>query len=240
VALTFTAGTPSQAATSITSATITLPTGLAAGDYTLLVCALNAASGVITPPAGWSELLASTPATLSTSDVCAIYYKAWVSGDTNPVVTCTSGRLAVLPVRVQGADTTTFVEVAATVTQQGTAGTTITAPSATTVASTDVCHVFNGRSATSGTIFSWTAPAGDTLVGQANGQATAATNAGGLMSTTAVAVGGASGTKTSTASATVTGGMGVSWVIKEAVAATVASPRKLDVVRQAVNRSAVM
>src|SRR6266496_3467293 len=139
MSLTFTAGTPFEATASVTSGVVTLPAGLADGDYTILMCSLNATTGTITPPAGWTAILASTNATLSTSDVHAIYYRKWVSGDGDPTVTCTNGRLAVLPIRVQGADGTTFIEVAASVTQQGVAGTTIVAPSVTSTASTNAC-----------------------------------------------------------------------------------------------------
>jgi hypothetical protein len=218
VSLTFTAGTPFEATGSVTSGLVTLPAGLAAGDYTLLVCSLNATTGTITPPAGWTAVLASTNATLSTSDVHAIYFRKWVSGDGNPTVTCTNGRLAVLPVRVQGADPTTFVEVAAALTQQGSAGTTITAPGATSVASSTVCSTFNGRCATNNLIIAWSPPGGTTEVGEADSRSVATqTNAGASFNTTPVTPGVASGTVTGTASQTITGGMGVSFVIKEAV-----------------------
>jgi hypothetical protein len=216
MALSFTAGTPYQATASVTTAVVTLPAGLAAGDYTLLVCMLNATTGVITPPAGWTAVLASTQSTFNTSYAHAIYYRKWVSGDTDPTVTCTSGRLAVLPVRVVGADATTFIEVAAAVTQQAAAGTTIVAPTITSTASTLMCCVFGGRSATNGIFPTWTPPGGTTEVGEAGGQAAAATNASGSFNTSAVTPGVASGTRTGTSTQTITGGMGVSFVIKEA------------------------
>lgn len=216
MALTFTAETVFEATASVTtSGAMTLGTRVA-GDYTLLVCSLNASSGVITAPSGWSAVLASTNATLSTSDVHAIWYKKWVSGDASPTVTCTSGRLAVLPVRVEGADGTTFIEIAATVTQQEVAGNTQEAPTVTSTASTTMCVTFNGRSATNGVFITWTPPGGTSEVGEAGGKSATQTNASASFNTSAITVGVASGTRTGTSSNTVTGGMGCSFVLKEA------------------------
>src|SRR5215207_1481942 len=108
--VTLTAGSPVESTTSVTGGVVTLPSGLGAGDYTFLFCTMSGASAVITPPAGWSTAFASAQSTVSTALATAVYYRAWQSGDTNPTVTCTSGRLVVQPVKVSGADTSNPIE----------------------------------------------------------------------------------------------------------------------------------
>lgn len=207
--ITFTAGTPFQPTASVTSGTISLPSGLTNGDYTFLYCTLNATTGVITGPAGWSTALASVQSTASTSHVVAIYYKKWVSGDTDPTVTCTSGRLAVLPVKVSGADGTNPLEGSVGSTSQGAATTSVDAPSQTASTATKLVTMHSGRSASANVFITWTGNAGMTEIGEAGGQSTTQTNASlGVYSESITA--GATGTRTATASTTATGSRGVS------------------------------
>lgn len=215
MAVTLTAGTPFQATASVTSGVVNLPSGLATGDYTLLFCALNATSGVITAPAGWTEPFPSAQSTASTSHAMAIYSRLWQSGDTDPTVTCTSGRLAVLPVKVSNANTSNPIEGTVGSTTQGAATTSVDAPSQTATSSLLLLTAHSGRSATSGVFITWTPPAGMTEVGEAGGQAAAATNAS--IEVCSLIIGaGATGSQTATASSTATGSRGVSMLLLEA------------------------
>jgi hypothetical protein len=215
--ITLTAGTSVESTGSVTSTTVTLPSGLVAGDYTIIVVSLNATTGVITTPSGWTNILASTQATASTSDVLAIFYRKWQSGDTNPAVTTTSGRVAATPIRVQGADGTTFVDTAASVTQASAGATTITAP---TITPSDTCliNVWNGRSGSTNVFLDpWTSlTAGLTKVAEANGRSTTQTNAGHCIATQTVSAGVATGTKNATSANSTTGAMGVSFALNVA------------------------
>ena len=220
MAITFTAGTSVESTGSVTSTTVTLPAGLAAGDYTIIVASLNASSGVITTPAGWTNILASTNSVNgSTSDALAIFYRKWVSGDTNPAITTSNGRFAATPIRVQGADATTFVDVAATVTQAAAGATTLTAPTITPTSGWLVC-VFNGRNQTNGVFLTpFTGLSGTmTAIAEASGKATAQTNAGHLVAFEAVTPSSATGTRQANPAVATTGAMGVSFSLKEAAA----------------------
>ena len=219
MAVTLTASTPFQSTASVTTATVTLPTGLADGDYTLLCCALNASSGFINPPAGWDEVLTSTnsdAASGSTSLAHAIYVRKWQSGDSDPVVTCKSGRFAVLPVRVEGADSTTFLETVAAVTKTTTKTTDIIAPSVDSVDSPLLCYTLTARHASGGHFITFLPAAGDTELGEAGSADSTTTNASVSLNTSVITPGAASGTRTGTASETTTGAMAASFIIKAA------------------------
>lgn len=215
MALTYTAGTSVEGTASVTSTTVTLPTQVA-GDYCFIVVSLNAASGIITTPTGWTNILASTAATLgSTSDILAIFYRKWVSGDASTVaITTTSGRVAATPVKVSGADGTTFINTAAAVTQAASGAATVSSPSITPT-SVGLVIVLNSRNNTSGAFVTpWTGlTAGVTEIAEASGKATAANNAGHLIGQQTVTSGAATGTKAATPTGTATGGMGVAFAI---------------------------
>lgn len=152
MALTFTAGTSSVSSGSQSSTTVTLPSGLTTGDYTIIVVSLVASSGSITTPSGWSNVFASAQSTASTSHSVAVFYRKWQSGDTDPAVSHTSGRVAATPVRVQGADATTFLDTTVDSTSQASATTSIDAPSQTPVTSPPMlCMVASARCGTNGT-----------------------------------------------------------------------------------------
>lgn len=220
MAITFTAGTSVESTASVASTTVTLPAGLADGDYTIIVVSLNASTGTITTPSGWTDILPTTNSVNgSTSDALAIFYRKWVSGDTDPVVATKSGRVAMTPIKVSGADATTFVDVAATVTQAASGATTIEAPSITPASTTLVC-VFNGRDANNGdflTPFS-SLSASMTEIAEASGKATTATNAGHCIAFEVVTAGAATGTRQVNPSQATTGAMGVSFSLNEAAA----------------------
>lgn len=216
MAITLTAGTSTESTGSVTATAVTLPTGLAAGDYTIIVVSMNGSSGVITTPSGWTNILASTNSVNgSTSDALAIFYRKWVSGDTNPSVTTTSGRVAATPIRVQGADPSTFVDTVATVTQEASGATTLTAPSITPT-STMLVSVFNGRNAINGNFLTPfnSLSASMTKVAEASGKATGATNAGHCVGAETVTAGVATGTRQVNPAVATTGGMSVSFALK--------------------------
>lgn len=220
--LTFTAGTSVESTGSVTSTTVTLPAGLAAGDYTIIVVSLNASSGTITTPSGWTDILPQTNSVNgSTSDCHAIFYRKWVSGDTDPSVTTKSGRVAMTPVRVQGADASTFVDISATVTQTASGATTVTAPTITPTSTTLVC-TFNGRDAANGnfqTPYS-NLSASMTSIAEASGKATSQTNAGHLIAYEVVTANSATGTRQADPAQSVEGAMGVSFSLNAAASGT--------------------
>jgi hypothetical protein len=213
--VTATAGTPFEATASVTSAAVTLPAGLVAGDYTILIASANGTTPVITPPAGWVALFPSTQSTASTSHAAAVYYRRWVTGDPDPTVTTTSARLAVLPVRVQGADPATFLDTAVASTS-GAASTAITAPGQTPATTGQLFMVAAGRLGSSGTVLTLTAPPGMTEVGEADSRSTTQSNASAALYVEAVTIGADTGTRTATASSSSTGSRGISFVLKGA------------------------
>lgn len=236
MALTFTAGTAAESTASVTSTTVTLPSGLATGDYTIIAFSLNATSGVITTPAGWTNILASTNSVNgSTSYAMAIFYRKWQSGDGNPAVTTTSGRTGAIAIRVQGADGTTFVNTAASVTQAASGATTLTAPTITPSSGWLVC-AFGGRNATNGVFLTpFTGLSGTmTATGSASGKSTTQTNGGHLVAYEAVTPNSATGTRQANPNAATTGAFGVSFALNEGgtpgnVAAVVATATATDI-----------
>ncbi|WP_156380231.1 hypothetical protein [Arthrobacter sp. Soil762] len=217
MAITFTAGTSVEGTASATSTTVTLPSGLASGDYTIIIVSLNATSGVITTPSGWTNILASTnSANGSTSYAMAIFYRKWVSGDTNPAITTSNGRVAATPIRVQGADGTTFVDVSATVTQAADAATTLTAPTITP-AQVMFLSVFGGRRPTGGIYLTpFTNLSGSmTSIAEASAKSTT-TNGGHLIAFQTVSTGTPTGTRVADPAGATSGAMGVSFSLKPA------------------------
>jgi hypothetical protein len=216
VAVTLTAGTPFEATTSVTTGTVTLPAGLVNGDWTFLFCTLNAATGVITGPAGWSTAFASAQSTASTSHVTAIYYRKWVGGDTDPAVTCTSGRLAVLPVKVSGAHGTNPIEGAVDSTSQASATTAVDAPSQTSTLSKLLVTMHSGRSAAATTIILWAPDAAETELAEATSRAVGSTNASLEVCSQVITAGSTTGSRTATADSTATGSRGISMLLAAA------------------------
>ena len=219
MAITYTAGTVSESTGSVTSTTVTLPAGLAAGDYSIIVIALNATNGNITTPAGWTDIVPDTNGTASTSFAMAIFYRKWVSGDSNPSIATTSGRTAAVAIKVSGADPTTFIDVqAASVTQAGSGATTVTAPTITPT-STDAVFVWGGRSPTNGNILTpWgNLSAGVTKTSEGSAQAASQTNAGFCIGTATVTANTATGTKTADPNVSTTGAWGFSFSLNAAV-----------------------
>ena len=227
MAITFTAGTSTESTGSVTSTTVTLPSGLASGDYTIIVVSLNVSSGAITTPSGWTNILASTASVNgSTADKLAIFYRKWVSGDASTVAVATaSGRVAATPIKVSGADGTTFVDTAASVNQNASPTATVTAPSITPSSDTLVC-VFNGRDASNGnfqTPYS-NLSASMTEIAEASGKATNATNAGHCIAYEVVTPGAATGTRSADPAQAADGSMGVSFSLNAASTGTTLSP----------------
>jgi hypothetical protein len=202
----------------VTSTTVTLPSGLTDGDYTIIFVTLNASSGNITTPSGWTNILPDTnSANGSTSMAHAIFYRKWQSGDGDVAVSTSNGRVAATPVRVQGADGTTFVNTAADLTQAASGAVTITAPSITPSSTVLVCS-FAGRDATNGDVLDpWTnLSAGLTKIAEANGRAASQTNAGHCIAYEVVTADSATGTRQADAAQATTGAFGVSFALNEA------------------------
>lgn len=218
MALTLTAGTSVESTASQSSTTVTLPAGLAAGDYTIIFISVNATNANITTPAGWTDILADTNSVNgSTSMAHAIFYRKWVSGDTNPTISHSSGRVAATPVKVTGADQTTFVNTTPPVTQAASGATTIVAPTITP-SSSAVIAVFTGRRAQNGvfmTPFS-NLSATMTAVAEACGKATNATNAGHLIAYETVSPDVATGTRQADPAGATTGAFGLTFALNVA------------------------
>ena len=204
--VTVSAGTTYASTAAVSSAPIPLPAGLQAGDWTFLFCSLSAASGVITPPAGWTPVLASAQSTASTSHAAAIFARKWQSGDTNPTVTCTSGRLAVVPVRISGANATQAWEAVDSLSPAASAS--VSAPSITVTNGRTLLASFHGRESTVSLAVTWTPPADMTEVGDVSTAVAAASNAHVSVAYAPVSA-GASGARTATASDVVEGARGV-------------------------------
>src|SRR5215217_2538898 len=133
----FLTGTPAESTVSVTSITpsITFSSGLVDGDWILLICASNSSGGGFTAiPTGYQALVANIDTILgSTSGHHAIFYRKWISGDTDPTITFASGRVGVLPVRVRGADPTDLTGVGPAITHGPATTTTVEAPTLTPV-----------------------------------------------------------------------------------------------------------
>lgn len=217
MAIAFTAGTSVEGTGSATTTTVTLPSGLADGDYTIIFISVNASSANITTPSGWTAILPDTnSANGSTSMAHACFYRKWVSGDGNVTVSHSSGRAAATPVKVTGADTTTFVNTAASVTQASSGAVTIVAPSITP-SSTTLVSVFAGRDANNGDVLDpWTnLSAGLTKIAEANGRAATQTNAGHCIAYQVVTANSATGTRQADAAQATTGAFGFSFALNE-------------------------
>jgi hypothetical protein len=218
MAIAFTAGTSVESTASQSSTTVTLPSGLASGDYTIIFISVNATNANITTPAGWTDILPDTNSVNgSTSMAHAIFYRKWVSGDTDPSISHSNGRVAATPVKVTGADPSTFVNNAATVTQAASGATTIVAPTITP-SSTALVVSFAGRHATNGVFLSpWgSLSAGLTKIAEANGKATNATNAGHCIAYEIVSANTATGTRQANPANATTGAFGTSFALNVA------------------------
>jgi len=208
-------GTPTESAGSVTSLTATLPSGFVTGDYVMVIAGHVATAGGLTAPAGYSTLISATTVNGAASGHLAVYYKKWASGEANPTVTCVSGRMTVLPVRVSGADQTTFAEIAAQVTQAAASATAVDAPAITTTKATQVVNVFFGRITTGQ--YTWSPPAGTTeLADTSSRDTTGSSNVAVELVTETVTPGTSSGVNTATASASLTGALGISFAITPA------------------------
>lgn len=224
MALTFTAGTPAVSSASVTTIDVPLAT-TTVGEYNIIAVALVAAGGTITTPAGWTDILPSTDTvTGSTSGHLAIFYRKYVGGDADPVtVTVSSGRVSACAIRVQGADLATFIDTAASVTQDPDNGSTHDAPTITTTASSVMCNVVMMRCGTNGAIFTFTPDGADAEVVDTCSTSGSTSNAGFSFNTSPATPGVATGTRTVTSSAVSQGAMGVSFAVKEASGAAAPS-----------------
>src|SRR5215213_278060 len=212
--VTLTAGTPTTDGVGGLSVNVALPSGLTAGDYTFLFCTLNSSSPGIQQPTGFTTALANSSSDIasgSASHHIAIFYRAWQPGDTDPVNVAASstGRWAVVPVKVSGANTSNPLEGSVGVTKQTTSTASVDAPAVTPSAATTFVTVHSGRSSTSGVAITWTPPGSMTEL--ADAAPTGSTTMPSIeVCHQTVATGSSTGTRTATASTPCTGSQGAS------------------------------
>lgn len=212
---------------SVTSGTVPLPTGWQPGDVVLLGCSLVASSGTITGPgAGWSTEVASFHSSASTSASHAVFRRVMQAGDANPAVACSSGRLAVTAVAIQGADSTTPIDVTATFdTNSGVSFPSVRASSITPVTNNCLLITFHaGRNGTNSATTTYAPDASETEVIEADSaNVTTANTSNASIEAAQLALGtaGATGTKTATvtsSSGTVVNPMGSAIAIRPGAA----------------------
>ena len=112
-----------------TSTTVTLPTGLSAGDYTVIALYVESVTTEtdITTPSGYTDFsprqVQHTP---GNNFRLYVAYRKWQSGDTNPTWghSSNSWYSQGMALRVAGANGTTFLDPSSPSTAQGTATTT--------------------------------------------------------------------------------------------------------------------
>ena len=210
----FQAGTPFTSSASVTSGTASLVPGTDVGDYSIIVATLNATSGVISTPAGWTNLQASQGSTASTSHATAVFYRKYQAGDGDVTVTSTSGRLSFNVVRVRSAHQTNFIDSVG-VGYSSPSGATMStiAPTITTSNPGVLVTWHSGRSATNGIVLDWTEAGDMTDLTEFGSNAGAQTNATGIMSVKNHPSAGATGDKTATTDLNATGSSGVSFVV---------------------------
>lgn len=216
-----TPGTPAQSTTTETTITPALPAGLVDGDWVLVVGTSNASGGGFTGiSSGWEVVLANTDSVNgATSLHGAAWARKWVSGDTAPVLTFTSGRAAAVCIRVQNADPTTFLDVAASVTQApGSTQESVDAPTLTPVTTgAALVALMFARSSLTNTFRTFTTPPGMTTAGYCHGNDTTTTNSNeAIFYDSSESAGVATGIRTSALSGTATGAFGASFLIKPA------------------------
>jgi hypothetical protein len=219
--LAITAGPSTSDGVGATSINVTLPGSMADGDWTLVFPCLNSSAGLIATPSGWTALLAesaSDAASGSTSHHMAIFARKWVSGDPSTLTVSASatGRWGVATAKVSGADASSVIEGTVGLTKQTSATTAIDAPSRVSTDSKLLVTAHSGRSATSGTIITWTPPSGMTEVSEAGPASSSTTVATIEVASLVITAGATTGVKTATASSTATGSQGASLLLEPA------------------------
>lgn len=224
-------GTPFIASASVTSGSISLASmSPQAGDIIVLFVSVTASSGTITGPGGvWNVGAAGFHATSSTSHTHAMFWRAWQSGDTDPTVTCASGRLLIVPIRLRGVNTSTPFEGGVTTNAGGaSAATTIAAPSVTPTNSRFLLIDYAGRIASAGASATYTPQGNTTEISDRSTAVAAASNQSQEVVTRVLADASATGTETTTATQTVDGTSIVT--LLQAASTGTNTPQSVDIV----------
>src|SRR6266568_30213 len=196
--------TYASAATEAATSGLTLPAGWQPGDVIYIGCELTAATGSITTPSGWANSVpqfVSAVGSTPTSGHAAVFRRVMVSGDTDPVISFTSGRFAAAMVAVQGADNTTPEDVTpASDDNTGVTAPSVRAPSLTPVTPGCLLITFHAvRNLTSGVLTAFTPDASETEQADAGTSVAAVSEAAVEAATLALTDTSATGTKTATA-----------------------------------------
>lgn len=184
------------------SYTPTLPAGWQPGDTVFLFSQVTVSgSANATAPAGWTRAVGDFTSAGSTSAHQAVWYRVMQAGDTAPSVPEPASRYAWSTVAVQGANTTTPLDVTpATDNNSGVAYPDVRAPSVTPVTPGALLLTAHGvRNGTNSAATSFTPPAGTTELGDASSNISAKSNAAIEVNALALTDTSATGTKTATA-----------------------------------------
>jgi RHS repeat-associated protein len=177
------------------SLTVTLPSGIEAGDQVVLATT-QPSTDTVTAPSGYTKVTSVTSAGTSPLASTTVYRHTVATGDASVTLTYSTKATAhaVVLAVYRGVDPNVPIDVTAVASTA--AGTSVTAPSVTPAYADDQLLVFQGAVGTF-SAKSWTAPTGTTEVAQRNSTANAST---GLAGET-LGVIAPTGTETSTFSA---------------------------------------
>jgi hypothetical protein len=184
------------------SYTTSLPAGWQPGDTVFLYSQVTVAgSANTTAPAGWTKAVGDFTSAGSTSAHQAVWYRVMQAGDTAPSVAEPASRYAWSTVAVQGANTTTPLDVTpVTDTNSGVAYPDVRAPSITPVTPGALLLTAHGvRNATNSATTLFSPPAGMTELGESTSNIASKSNAALEVDSLALTDTSATGTKTATA-----------------------------------------
>lgn len=184
------------------SYTTSLPAGWQPGDTVFLYSQVTVAgSANTTAPAGWTKAVGDFTSAGSTSAHQAVWYRVMQAGDTAPSVAEPASRYAWSTVAVQGANTTTPLDVTpATDTNSGVAYPDVRAPSITPVTPGALLLTAHGlRNSTNSATTQFAPPAGMTEVTDVSSGIASKSNAAIEVNSLALTDTSATGTRTATA-----------------------------------------
>jgi len=199
-----------------------LPAGWQPGDTVFLFSQVTVSgSANTTAPAGWTQAVGDFTSASSTSAHQAVWYRVMQAGDTAPSVTEPAARFAWSTVAVQGASTTTPLDVTpATDTNSGVAYPGVRAPSITPVTPGALLLTAHGvRNGTNSATTSFSPPAGMGELGDSTSNIASKSNAALEVDSLALTDTSATGAKVATASSssgTVTNQCGTAIVVRPA------------------------
>ena len=179
-----------------------LPAGWQPGDTVFLYSQITSSSAAnSTAPAGWTRAVADFTSAGSASAHQAVWYRVMQSGDTAPSVSEPAARYAWSTVAVQGANTTTPLDVIPTTdTNSGVAYPDVRAPSITPVTPGALLLTAHGvRNGTNSATTSFTPASGTTELGDATSNIASKSNAAIEVNSLRLTDTSATGTKTATA-----------------------------------------